>query len=176
VINTLGGEQRDDTVAEYAEAFRAKMVRKMLPPGAVSANALASETGLSQTTLSRWLKEARTVGVMDKPAKKWTPAEKLRVVVEASQLSDEDLGEFLRREGLHEAQLKEWRALAESAFVDTTRSSKRSPEARRIKELEWEVRRKDKALAEASALLILKKKVEAIWGAMDDDTTGEKDS
>ena len=109
-------------------------------------------------------------------AKKWTPAEKLRVVVEASQLSDEDLGEFLRREGLHEAQLKEWWALAESAFVDTTRSSKRSPEARRIKELEWEVRRKDKALAEASALLILKKKVEAIWGAMDDDTTNEKDA
>jgi len=161
-------------VTEYAEAFRAKMVRKMLPPGAMSANALAAETGLHQPTLSRWLKEARTVGVMDKPAKKWTPAEKLRVVVEASKLSDGALGEFLRREGLHEAQLKEWRIAAESAF-DTPRASKKSPEAKKIKALEREVLRKDKALAEAAALLILKKKAEAIWGALDADTTDESE-
>ena len=64
------------------------MVRKMLPPGAVSPTALAAETGMTQSTLYRWLKEARTVGVMDKPAKKWTPAEKLRVVVEANKMSD----------------------------------------------------------------------------------------
>jgi len=164
-------------VVEYSEAFRAKMIRKMLPPGAVSAKALADELGLNQPTLSRWLKEARTRGVMDKPAKKWTPSEKLRVVIEAGKLSDDELGEFLRREGLHEAQLREWRAVAEAAFVDVpkTKASKKSPEAKRIKELEWEVRRKDKALAEASALLILKKKAEAIWGALDDDTTDESE-
>lgn len=160
---------------EYAEAFKAKMVRKMLPPGAVSAHALANETGLAQPTLSRWLREARTVGVMDKPVKKWTLLEKLRVVVEASELSDDKLGEFFRREGLHEAQWKEWRVLAEAAFADAAKSKgiKRSPEAKRIKELEWELRRKDKALAEAAALLILKKKAEAIWGDVDDDTTNE---
>ncbi len=162
-------------MVEYSEAFKSKMVRKMLPPGAVSANALAIETGVTQSTLSRWLKEAHTVGVMDKPAKKWTPAEKLRVVVESSKLGDSGLGEFLRREGLHEAQLKEWRAAAEAAFLDVGRSTKRSPEAKRIKELEWEVRRKDKALAEAAALLILQKKVRALWGARDDDTTNENE-
>jgi transposase-like protein len=163
-------------VTEYSEALIAKMVRKMLPPSAVSANALARETGLNQSTLSRWLKEARTVGVMDKPAKKWTFLEKLRVVVEASTLSDANLGEFLRREGLFEAQLQEWRVAAEAAFRDVPKkSSKRSPEAKRIKELEWEVLRKDKALAEAAALLILKKKAEAIWGAMDADTTDESE-
>lgn len=152
------------------------MVRKMLPPSAVSANALARETGLNQSTLSRWLKEARTVGVMDKPAKKWTFLEKLRVVVEASTLRDDSLGEFLRREGLFEAQLREWRVAAEAAFADVPKkSSKTSAEAKRIKELEWEVLRKDKALAEAAALLILKKKAEAIWGAMDADTTEESE-
>lgn len=158
-------------MVEYSDALKAKMVRKMLPPGAVSPTVLASETGMTQSTLYRWLKEARTVGIMDKPAKKWTPAEKLRVVVEAGKLSDDDLGEFLRREGLHEPQLKEWRAVAEAAFTDTSRSTKKSPEGKRIKELEWEIRRKDKALAEAAALLILKKKAEAIWGDVDDDTT-----
>lgn len=144
-------------MVEYSEAFRAKLVRKMLPPAAVSANALAAESGLNQSTLSRWLKEARTVGVMNKRVKRWTLLEKLRVVVEASELSDDALGEFLRREGLHEAQLKEWRLTAAAAF-DGPRSRKKSPEAKKIKELEREVLRKDKALAEASALLILKKK------------------
>ena len=86
----------------YTEAFRAHMVRKMLPPNAITANALAAEVGLHQATLSRWLKEARTVGVMDKPAKSWTTIEKLRVVVEASKISNAALGEFLRREGIHE--------------------------------------------------------------------------
>ena len=71
--------------------------------------------------------------------------------------------------------MTEWRAVAEAAFVDTSRSTKRSPEGKRIKELEWEIRRKDKALAEAAALLVLKKKAEAIWGALDDDTTHESE-
>ena len=111
---------------EYSEALKASLVRKMLPPGAVSANALAAETGLNQSTLSRWLKDARRVGVMDKPAKKWTPSEKLRVVIEAANLSDEKLGEFLRREGLHLAQVKEWQAVAEASFVEVARG-KASP-------------------------------------------------
>ena len=164
-------------VVEYTEAFRAKMVRKMLPPGAVSATALAAETGMNQSTLSRWLKEARTEGVMDKPAKKWTPAEKLRVVVEASKLSDDELGEFLRREGLHEAQLKEWREAAETSLADTPASKKKSPEAKRIKELERELHRKEKALAEAAALLVLQKKARALGllGDVDDDTTDESE-
>lgn len=155
---------------EYSEAFKSNMVRKMLAPGAISAYALAAETGLSQPTLSRWLKAARSVGVMDKPAKKWTPSEKLRVVVEAGGLSDDKLGEFLRREGLHEAQVREWRASAEASFVDAGRSNRPSTESKRIKELERELLRKDRALAEAAALLILQKKVAAIWGAKDDAT------
>lgn len=161
----------DLTVTEYTAAFRAKMVRKMLPPGAVSAGALSGETGVAQSTLSRWLKDARTVGVMNQPAKKWTPAEKLRVVVEASKVDDKDLGEILRREGLHEEDISRWRSAAEAGLVDPQKASRKSPEAKRVKELERELRRKDKALAEAAALLILKKKAAAIWGDGEDDTT-----
>lgn len=167
-------------MVDYTEAFRAKMVRKMLPPDAVSGHALAAETGMSQATLYRWLQAARTSGVMDKPAKKWTPTEKLRVVVEASKLRDDDLGEFLRREGLHEAQLKDWRTLAETSLtnVPTSKKNKKSPEAKRIKQLEWELRRKEKALAEAAALLILQKKARELgllWD-VDSDTTEESES
>ena len=54
--------------------------------------------------------------------------------------------------------------------IPRSRSMKKSPEARRIRELEKELRRKDKALAETAALLVLKKKANAIWGDEDDDT------
>lgn len=156
----------------YSEAFKAQAVKKMLAPNGRSANGLAAELGLAQPTLSRWLRQARTMGVMNTPAKKWTGAEKLRVVVAAGGLDDSALGALLRREGLHEAQLKEWRAEAEAALGGAAkRKGKASAESLRVKQLERELRRKDKALAEASAILVLKKKAAAIWGEEDDDTT-----
>ena len=167
---TLRGEKREPVV-EYSESFKTKMVQKMLPPSGRSAGALAEETGLPQPTLSRWLRAAGKVGVMNIPARKWTLVEKLRVLIEASRLDESRLGEFLRREGLHEAQLKPWRAEVETALGDRSKRGKRSAAAKRIKELERELRRKDRALAEAAAILVLKKKVAAIWGDGDGDTT-----
>ena len=166
----------------YSEAFKAKMVQKMLGPYARRAGALAEEAGMSQPTLSRWLREAGSVGDMSKKtrkrrasknSKKWTELEKLRVVVEASSLSDEDLGAFLRREAIHAAQLQEWREAACGALNGAGRRRKKTSEdSKKIKALERELRRKDKALAEVSALLILKKKADALWGDEDDDTNG----
>ena len=162
---------------EYSEAFKRDVVRKMLPPNGRSASAVAAELGLGQPTVSRWLRQARTMGVMNTAAKKWTGAEKLRAVVEASGLEDIALGAFLRREGLHEARLKEWRAEAEAALGGATKGRRKaSEESKRVKELERELRRKDKALAEASAILVLKKKAAAIGGDEDDDTTDGSES
>lgn len=161
----------------YSEAFKREAVRKMLPPNGCRGTALSVELGVPKSTLFRWRQVARTMGVMDTPAKKWTGAEKLRVVNEASSLGDDALGAFLRREGLHEAQLKEWRAEAEAALGGTTkRGGKSTADAKRIQQLERELRRKDKALAEASAILVLKKKAAAIWGDEDDDTTDGSES
>jgi transposase-like protein len=100
----------------------------------------------------------------------WSPAEKLRVVVESTGLTDEDLGAFLRKEGLHQAQLEEWSATARSSLSTRKGTKKVSAESKRIRELERELRRKEKALAETAALLVLKKKAQAIWGDEDDDT------
>ena len=102
-----------------------------------------------------------------------TPAEKLQLVNEASALSDDELGEFLRKNGIHSVQLEQWRQEAMSGLGAPPRkpSNKHTPEAKKIRELEHEIRRKDKALAETAALLVLKKKARAIWGDEDDDTT-----
>jgi len=157
---------------QFSDAFKQRLVQRLVGPRAVSANALAKEVGVSQESLSRWLRQTRSVGGMTPAQKKpWTGAEKLRVVNEASGLTGSALGAFLRREGVHEAQLTAWRAAAEAALGAPVRPRPGgSPEAKRIVELERELRRKDKALAETAALLVLKKKVQAIWGDADDTT------
>lgn len=166
----------------YSPAFKAKMVKKMSVPGGWNASALSLETGVPQTTLSRWLRDARSVDAMSKrkdkkrKRKKWTAKEKLRVVTEAEGLSGEELGALLRREGIHEAQLREWRQATEEALDAAGRNrkgkEKESDESKRIKELEKELHRKEKALAEASALLVLKKKMEDFSADEDDDMDG----
>ena len=161
------------------------MVKKLTGPDARSATALARETGVSQATLSRWLKQAGTLrgmsndtakpsgvasGARSRRPQDWTADEKLRAVVEAASLSEEELGAFLRREGLHEAQLRQWREDAKVALSSRRSKTSRSPAAKRLRQLERELRRKDKALAEAAALLVLQKKVQALWADEDDDT------
>jgi transposase len=161
---------------KYSAAFKAKMVQKML--GGRSANSLAQEIGVNQPTLSKWLREAGSLQPVkrrdqDEPAKTegrrpddWSAEEKLEAVLEAKRLSGSALGEFLRRRGLHEEQLRQW----EAAAVDSLRGRKapsKSAESKRVKELERELRRKEKALAEVAALLVLRKKAEALWGDED---------
>lgn len=125
---------------------------------------LSGETGVSQSSLSKWLREAKVRSMIDAktPPKKekrpedWTAVEKLAAVMEASGLTDTELGEFLRRKGLHEAQLTQWRQAALEA-LGAAKPSRAPAESRRVRELEKEVQRKDKALAEAAALLVLQK-------------------
>jgi hypothetical protein len=87
-------------------------------------------------------------------------------------LSDEELGTFLRREGLQEVILAEWKAAALEALGP---QKKPGNETRKVRELEKELRRKDKALAEAAALLVLQKRVRSLLGDEDDDTGPKSD-
>ncbi len=162
----------------YSEGFKARMIQRITGPEGITAYALSKEVGISQPTLSRWVRE-RNLSDMPKKSSKnrrtWTATDKFRVVLEASQLTDDELGIFLRREGLHEAQLKEWRELVETTAVAGLKPAKRkkaklTPEELKIRALEKEVLRKDKALAELTAILTLKKKLQDIWGDGDDDT------
>lgn len=179
-MGSIGAERDDYHVREYSENFKRKMVQRMTGPYARSAKSLARETGVAQATLSRWLIQARKIGAMPKKdrevpesdvrRKERSAEEKMRLVVEARGLSEDELGAFLRREGLHEADLEQWRDAMLCGLKPAPGKSARSPEARRMRELEKELRRKDKALAEAAALLVLQKKVQALWGDEDDDT------
>jgi len=156
------------------------MIEKMLAPNAKTIAELARESGISDSTLYSWKSRASTVGAMNPPKKPsrpddWTLDEKVQALAEASSLTNEEFGAFLRRKGLHEADVQRWRRQIEDAFrkgsAGAGKARGNTAEARRIRELEKELRRKDKALAEAAALLVLKKKAQAIWGDEDEDTT-----
>lgn len=85
----------------------------------------------------------------------------------AAALAESELGAFLRREGLHEedlARLREEVHAAAVAGLDAQKLRGESEAKRRIKELERDLRRKDAALAETAALLVLRKKAAALWG------------
>ncbi len=166
---------------EYSNGFRSRMVQRMAGPRPVSATTLARETGVPQPTLSRWLREAPTLPPMDgrddkgsSRPKQWTAEEKLRVVLAAAQLSEAQLGEFLRGEGLHAAQLEEWRQVAmagaQSALSGRKPAAKNTPETTKIRALERDLDRKNRALAELAALLALQTKIPANWGAADEST------
>ena len=179
------GREDDDTRMQYTDTFKARMVRRMLGPNGVSAHALEKEVGVSQPTLSRWLRETATFQAMEKKYRKsvpvpavepgkrpqdWTPAEKLRAVAETLDLDGEALGEYLRRHGIHREQLEQWRGSAKEGLERPGSKQRSKGETKRIKELERELRKKEKALAETAALLVLRKKVNALWGDGDDDT------
>ena len=105
---------------QYTTAFKARVLQRLVGPRAISAYRLAGDVGVSQVTLSRWLAAARSVPDMTPPAKKWTGAQKLRVMMAAHGVSETELGTLLRREGLHAAQLEDWRAAAETAMARNT--------------------------------------------------------
>lgn len=171
-------------MGRYSNEFRQNMIQKLLSPGGPSATALAEKSGVSQATLSRWLREAASVALVAKTknkkspregrrAEEWPPDKRLRVVHETAKLGDSELGGYLRRNGLHQATVEEWREQVNAAALSALGGKKkRTGEQKRIRQLEKELLRKDRALAETAALLVLAKKARALWGDEDDDTTG----
>jgi transposase len=158
----------------FSVAFKQKMVQRLTGKNAISASQLARETGVRQQNLSRWLEEARSLPAMadrPKPAvREWTVDHKARVLAEGSKLDGEELTAYLEREGVKLAEYEQWRIALDEGGGASAATNKR------IRQLERELARKEQALAEAAALLVLKKKVETLYGEdEDDDTNGQNE-
>jgi len=159
---------------KYSEKFKARMVQKMTGPTGISAFRLSKECGVGQPALSRWLRQAKVSDMSSKRQirgrRRWTPEEKLRVIGAAAQLEGSELGELLRREGLHEADLKSFREETLTALG----AKPNQADKKRIQELERELRRKERALAEMAAILVLQKKLSAYFSAEEVGDTNEE--
>jgi transposase-like protein len=133
---------------------------------------LSVSTGISKSTLYLWRQQALPSISSPSPLSCSPPRrsadEKWRLIKLSEALEGQELGEFLRREGLHLAQLDEWRtdilkALKPMNKKIKSRSKRERELEKRVKYLEADLKRKESALAEAAALLLLSKKVKVLW-------------
>jgi transposase len=163
---------------QYSEGFRERAVQMMMAPNAMSVAQVSRETGVSEQTLYNWRNrfrhEGRAVPADSKNPENWSGENKLAVVIEAAGLNEEQLAEYCRKKGLYVEQVMRWRAAA-IAGAETLRPlsaeerRELQQERKKTRKLEKELKRKEKALAEAAALLVLQKKAQAIWGDGEDD-------
>jgi len=163
----------------YPADYREWAVEQMMPPLNRSVVELAKETGVTTVSLRAWRNAAREQGKVvpgnGKQSDKWSSADKFRVVLETAPLSEAELSEYCRRKGIQPEQIRQWRAACELANEKTpakpglVQRREEQTAQKRIRDLERELKRKNAALAETAALLVLRKKAEAIWGRDEED-------
>ncbi len=165
-----------NNLKRYSEKIKKAMVLRMLAPGGPSSYYLEKEVGIGRGTLKVWLKkygnlDIESGGTMKN--NKLTSKAKFKLVMKYENIKeDTDKGEFLRQNGLHTSDIVEWKMeMLDALDGKKTKDNQKTKGqiTRRIKELEREIRRKDKALAETAALIILKKKAQEIWGEIEED-------
>jgi len=168
----MGREADDAMTKPYSIAFKRKMVQRLTGKDAISAAELAREMGVRQQSLSRWLDEARSLPVVaacKSRDREWTVEQKAQVLTEASELTGDQLHAHLDRQGIKLAEFEQWRLALEEGGRASCATTKR------IRKLERELARKEKALAEAAALLVLKKTVESLYDDVEDGTAEENE-
>ena len=161
----------------YSTERRAAVLKKLEPPNAVPGGQLAKDEGIFEATLHTWRRDARGKGRLlpdaDASPEGWTSRDKFAAVIETAAMNETDLAAYCRQRGLYAEQIRAWRAACEQANDWERASTQRlgqatEEEKKRIKALERDLARKEKALAEAAALLVLRKNAAAIWGDGED--------
>ncbi|SOY74353.1 transposase, IS3 family [Cupriavidus taiwanensis] len=162
----------------YSAERKEALLLRMMPPENALVSALARETGITEQTLYAWRRQMKAQGVPvpgdGKNPEVWSSEDKFAVVLETAPLNEAELAEYCRRKGLYAEQIAAWREACRSANANAGEQAREQllqskGDKKRIQQLEKELQRKEKALAEAAALLILRKKVQAIWGEKEDD-------
>ena len=157
-------------MARYGQAYKDRAAARLLPPESAAVEVVAREIGVAVGTLERWQDDAQS-----RPARgrAWTAAARLEAVITTAALDQAGKSAWCRQHGVYPTELDKWRSSATAALAEPE-EARASPQAtrqdkRRIKELERDLLRKDRALAETAALLVLSKKVAAIFNKGEDE-------
>ena len=152
-------------MARHSPKFKAKAVARLGAPESATLQAVAHDSGIGVDTLERWRDE-----LASRPARRpaWSAAARFDAVLSTATLDARSKSAWCREHGLYPAQLEQWQASAVAALADQAPTASSDKVAARqdklrIKQLERDLLRKDRALAETAALLVLSKKVAAIW-------------
>lgn len=165
-------------MSRYSEERKQIILSKLSPPMNKSVAEVARSEGIGLQTLYNWRNKARDQG-QPMPGNKstpdnWSSETKLATIIETATLSESELSEYCRSKGLYVEQIKAWRTDALQGFSSSKQQSlkdkrQQQSDRKQIKQLTRELARKEKALAETAALLVLRKKLEAFWEEFDDD-------
>lgn len=157
----------------HSSAFKEAILQKLIQ-SELSRREFAEQEGIKLSTLYSWQKQFNTSGFSESKVSssdKWSNEEKFAVVLETAVLSEAELNEYCRVKGLYPEQVKQWKqaCIAGNTVKEKKKATaEQQSDKKRIKELERELRRKEKALAESAALLVLGKKFDAYWEEKED--------
>ena len=160
------------SVPRYSNERKEAVLGKLLPPYNLTVAELSRIEGISEPTLYNWRiqarKEGRPVPGAKSKSEQWSAEAKLATVIETGPLSEAELSEYCRKKGLYPEQVRRWREESLKGFQrseDQEKTLKQQSKAdkQQIKQLQRELRQKEKALAETAALLVLRKKLDALW-------------
>jgi transposase-like protein len=152
----------------YSRAFKEEAVRKTLRRGSHTIAEVASELNVPYHSLRNWLRNPEMANIHESPsgekrALDWNSEERLQALLETHSLSEEGLNAWCRQRGVFAHQLASWKV----QFCATAKPVTDATEIRKLREeiatLQQNLNRKDKALSEAVALLVLQKKYQALW-------------
>lgn len=155
-------------LTSYSPAFREEAVRKVLTRGDRTIAEIAEQLNVPYHSLRNWIRNPKMAPInkraREKASADWTPEEQLQALQETYNLPEEALRAWCREKGVFAHQLESWR----TAFcINAKPAGASAGEMRTLKEkigrLERDLNRKDKALSEAAALLVLQKKYQALW-------------
>ena len=156
--------RREHTLARYGRAFKDRAVARLLPPESAALDDVSREVGIGVDTLVRWRSDAMSRPERDRV---WTAAARFDAVLTTAAMDEASKSAWCRAHGTYVQQLATWQLNATQALAEPG-EARASPlqtkqDRQRIKELERELLRKDRALAETAALLVLSKKAKAIF-------------
>ena len=145
-------------MARYGQAYKDRIVARLLPPESSSVERVSREVGISVATLERWRAAALANGAVA-GNQRWTAAARLEAVIVTAAMDEAARSAWCREQGLYPAELDAWKRDAIAGLGEPRAASavEARQDHRRVKELERELHRKDKALAETAALLVLSK-------------------
>jgi transposase-like protein len=163
-------------MASYSEEFKNSMIARMLPPNNEPVSKIAKETNVRIATLHKWKKEHIKSGepIKSSDTDRWSSQEKFMVVMETAGMNEVELSKYCRQKGIYPNQVKDWKDVCMQAnggiAQEASRLNKEMKDKKKaIKALEKEIQRKDKALAETAAVLVLRKKLNALLGTDDEE-------
>lgn len=162
------------TKNQYSIEFQEQALSKARQRGARSVQDVANDLNMAVGTLRKWIGKSNRKDDVSKPgtrlpddlpAQSWGPAQRLLALNQTHAMLPTQLHAWCREKGLFEHQLKAWGEAFCSATAPESRESRTALRELQVKHdgLQRELRRKEKALAEAAALLVLQKKFQALW-------------